>query len=102
MKIKKAILYDLYLIGKRKSRKSLVNKALEITGLLHRKNEKVSKLSPLEQILFSISRALLRRQSIIMISIPFSEIGLLESEQFNRYVQNIKEEFIPMTTLTIF
>lgn len=93
MTIKKAILYDLYLIGKRKSKKTLVNKALEITGLLHRKSEKVSKLTKLEQILFTISRALLRRQSIIMISIPLSEIGPLESEQFNRYVENIKEEF---------
>lgn len=93
MKIKKAILHDLYLVGKRKSKKTLINKALEITGLLHRKSEKVSKLTKLEQILFSISRALLRRQSIIMVSIPLSEIGPLKSEQFNRYVQNIKEEF---------
>ncbi|MFX1340755.1 MAG: hypothetical protein ACFFDK_19250, partial [Promethearchaeota archaeon] len=93
MKIKKAILHDLYLIGKRKSKKSLVHRALEITGLLHRKNEIISKLTLLEQILFSISRALLRRQSIIMVSIPFLEIGSLESEQFNRYIENIKQEF---------
>ncbi len=93
MKIKKAILYNLYLIGKRKSKKTLINKALEITGLLYRKNEKVANLTILEQILFSISRALLRRQSIIMVSIPLSEIGPLESEQFNRYVENIKQEF---------
>ena len=93
MKIKKAILYNLYLIGKRKSKKTLINKALEITGLLHRKNEKVVNLTILEQILFSISRALLRKQSIIMVSIPLSEIGPLESEQFNRYVENIKREF---------
>ncbi len=93
MKIKKALLHGLYLIGKRKSKKTIVNEALEITGLLHRKNENVSKLTTLEQILFSISRALLRRQSIIMVSIPLSEIGPLESEQFNRYIESIKEEF---------
>ncbi len=53
----------------------------------------MSELSKLEQILFSISRALLKLQSIILVSIPLSEIGPLESEQFNRYMQNIKEEF---------
>ena len=61
--------------------------------MLYRKNEKVSNLSKLEQILFLISKALLRRQNIIMVSLPPSEIGSLESEQFNRYIENIKQEF---------
>ncbi|TFG27918.1 MAG: hypothetical protein EU532_06460 [Promethearchaeota archaeon] len=93
MAIKKAITHNLYLMGKRKSKKKIVNNALESTGLLNRKNEIVSKLNQLDRLLFSISRALLRKQQIIMVSIPPGEIGRLESEQFNRYVEKIKRKF---------
>jgi ABC-type multidrug transport system ATPase subunit len=93
MPIKKAIIHDLYLIGKRKTKKKLVDNALESTGLLNRKNEKISKLNKLDRILFSISRALIRKQQIIMISISPGEIGRLESEQFNRYIEKIKRKF---------
>lgn len=93
MKIIKAITYKIRLIGKRKSKKELIHSALDATGLLHRKNEKISNLSTLERIQFSISRAIIRMQSIIMISLPQEEINRLQCEQFCRYVQKIKQEF---------
>ena len=93
MTIKKAITQDLYLIGKRKSKKMVLDKALESTGLLNRKNEKILKLNKLDRILFSISRELIRKQQMIMISISPGEIGRLESEQFSRYIEKIKRKF---------
>jgi len=93
LSIKNAINRNIYIRGKRKSRKKLLNNALEATGLLNRKHEKIAKLSKSARLLVSISRALLTKQKIILISIPLSEMGRLESEQFNRYVEKIKKKF---------
>ncbi|MFX0071557.1 MAG: hypothetical protein ACFFAO_10750, partial [Candidatus Hermodarchaeota archaeon] len=65
MKIKKALTYKFRIIGKRKNKKRLIKRALDVTGLLHRKNEKISQLSTLEHIQFSISRALLKMENIL-------------------------------------
>lgn len=91
--IHKAILHNVNIKGKRKSKKQLLNKALEATGLLNRKREKLFKLSKLDRILFTISRALLTLQQVIMISLPLTGLSRLEREQFNRYKQNIKQKF---------
>ncbi len=91
--IKKALLHNIYIIGKLKSKKRLLRNVLEATGLLNRKQEKIANLTKLERLLFSISRALVTLQKIIMVSIPISKLGRLESEQFNRYVDKIKRQF---------
>jgi len=74
-------------------RKQFIKKVLESTGLLNKKNKKFSELSPLEFLLFSITRALIQSPTIIMFSIPFGILGKLEYEKFNSYMDNIKENF---------
>jgi len=74
-------------------RKQFIKKVLESTGLLHKKNKKFSKLTPLEFLLFSITQALIQSPTIIMFSIPFDILGKLEYEKFNSYMDKIKENF---------
>ncbi len=73
--------------------KVYIKKVLESTGLLNKKNKKFSKLTPLEYLLFSITRALIQTPTIIMFSIPFGILGKLEYEKFNSYMDKIKENF---------
>jgi len=89
----KAITHNINIMGERKNRKIFVNKALEATGLLNRKNERLFKLSKLDRILYTISRALLTLQQVILIKLPLTGISRLEGEQFNRLIQNIKRKF---------
>ena len=91
--IQKAIGHNVNIMGKRKNKKILIKKALEVTGLLNRKNERLFKLSKLDRILFTISRALLTLQQVILIELPLTGISRLEGEQFNRLIQNIKRKF---------
>jgi len=74
-------------------RKTNIKKALEVTGLLLKKNKKCSELNHLDFLLFSIARALVRFPSIIMFFIPFEILDRLEYDKFNNYMQKIKEEF---------
>ena len=74
-------------------KKQFIKKVLESTGLLHKKNKKFSKLTPLEFLMFSITRALIQSPTIIMFSIPFGILGKLEYEKFNSYMDKIKENF---------
>lgn len=73
--------------------KGYIKKVLESTGLLNKKNKIFSKLTPLEFLLFSITRALIQTPTIIMFSIPFGILGKLEYEKFNSYMDKIKENF---------
>jgi len=73
--------------------KVYIKKVLESTGLLNKKNKKFSRLTPLEYLLFSITRALIQTPTIIMFSIPFGILGKLEYEKFNSYMDKIKENF---------
>ena len=91
--IHKAILHNIHIKGKRKNKNILLKKALEATGLLNRKREKLFKLSKLDRILFTISRALLTLQQVILIKLPLTGISRLEGEQINRLIQNIKRKF---------
>jgi ABC-type uncharacterized transport system ATPase subunit len=91
--ISKAIIHNINIMGERKNRKILVNKALEATGLLNRKREKLLNLSKLDRILFTISRALLTLQQVILIKLPLAGISRLEGEQFTRLLQNVKRKF---------
>lgn len=93
MSVNKALVHNLYIMGKRKSKKKLLTNVLGATGLLNRKNIKISDLSILEKTLFSIARALIRMKNVIMASIPPAIIGKLEYDQFNSYVEKIKTEF---------
>jgi ABC-2 type transport system ATP-binding protein len=93
MTTRKALLHNIYILGKRKSKKQLINRALETTGLLNRKKEKISNFSNLDKLLFSISRALVRKIGIIMIEFPNKDIGQQESETLSRCFERIKEEF---------
>jgi ABC-type multidrug transport system ATPase subunit len=74
-------------------RKQFIKTILESTGLLHKKNKKFSKLTPLEFLLFSITTALIKSPMIIMFSIPFGILGKLEYEKFNSYMDKIKQNF---------
>ena len=74
-------------------KKQFIKKVLESTGLLNKKNKKFSQLTPLEFLLFSITRALIQSPTIIMFSIPFGILGKLEYEKFNSYMNKIKENF---------
>ena len=74
-------------------KKQFISKVLESTGLLNKKNKKFSKLTPLEFLLFSITRALIQSPTIIMFSIPFGILGKLEYDKFNSYMDKIKENF---------
>ena len=91
--IHKAILHNIHIKGKRKKKNILLKKVLEATGLLNRKREKLFKLSKLDRILFTISRALLTLQQVILIKLPLTGISRLEGEQINRLIQNIKRKF---------
>lgn len=70
-----------------------IKRVLESTGLLNKKNKRFSRLTPLEFLLFSITRALIQTPTIIMFSIPFGILGKLEYEKFNSYMDKIKENF---------
>ena len=74
-------------------KKVYLKRVLESTGLLNKKNKRFSKLSTLEFLLFSITRALIQTPTIIMFSIPFGALGKLEYEKFNSYIDKIKENF---------
>ncbi len=74
-------------------KKEYIKHALEVTGLLNKKNKKFSEFTSLEFLLFSIGRALLQTPSIIMFSLPFGMLGRLEFEKFNNYMAKIKEDF---------
>ena len=70
-----------------------IKNALDVSGLLNKKNKRVSKLTQLEYLLFSIGRALLQSPSIIMFLIPFIILDRLEFEKFNNYMEKIKKQF---------
>ncbi|MFX1313018.1 MAG: hypothetical protein ACFFHD_10435 [Promethearchaeota archaeon] len=74
-------------------KRAYINSALEVTGLLNKKNKNFSKLTQLEFLLFSIGRALLQSPSIIMFLIPPIILDRLEYEKFNNYIDKIKKEF---------
>ena len=74
-------------------KKAYLKRVLESTGLLNKKNKRFSKLTPIEFLLFSITRALIQSPTIIMFSIPFGILGKLEYEKFNSYMDKIKEKF---------
>ena len=78
---------------KYKTKKNFVNSTLEITGLLNKKKEKLSNLTPVEKLIFSLSRALLKSAEIIMFTIPQDKFQKVKIEQFNRYMNNIKRRF---------
>ena len=73
--------------------KVIIDAALEVTGLLNRKNEKIKDLPTLDRILFSISRALLSNPNILLFSIPLKQYGRMEIEKFNSYLKRIKKIF---------
>jgi len=91
--IHKAILHNIHIKGRRKNKDILLKKALEATGLMNRRREKLFKLSKLDRILFTIARALLTLQQVILIKLPLTGISRLEGEQINRLIQNIKRKF---------
>ena len=74
-------------------KRQFIKKVLESTGLANKKKKKFSQLTPLEFLLFSITRALIQSPTIIMFSIPFGILGKLEYEKFNSYINKIKENF---------
>ncbi|MFX1408943.1 MAG: hypothetical protein ACFFA6_01215 [Promethearchaeota archaeon] len=74
-------------------KKIYIKNALEVTGLLHKKKKRISKLNQLEFLQFSIARALLQFPSIIMFFIPFKLLDRLEYDKFNNYMKKIKEKF---------
>ncbi len=73
--------------------KTYIKNALELTGLLHKKNKRCSELNHLDFLLFSIARSLVSFPSIIMFFIPYEILDRLEYDKFNNYMQNIKEKF---------
>ena len=75
------------------TKKGFINSALEATGLLNRKKVKVSKLSLIERLYLSISRALLRSPDIIMFSVPPGELERIQGENFNDFMNKIKKKF---------
>ena len=75
------------------NKKSFIDAALDVTGLLNRKSEKLKDLSTLDRILFSISRALLLYPNILLFSIPNEQYGRMEVEKFNSYMTRIKKIF---------
>ncbi|MFX1567607.1 MAG: hypothetical protein ACFFCV_04475 [Promethearchaeota archaeon] len=89
------IMGDLFLAAPmRISRtKSYIKKALEVTGLLNKKNKVYSKLTQLEIVLFSIAKTLIQFPTIIMFLIPNEILNRLEYEKFNSYIEKIKKEF---------
>ncbi|MFX1310605.1 MAG: hypothetical protein ACFE8C_12965, partial [Promethearchaeota archaeon] len=78
---------------KYKTKKGFINYALEATGLLNRKKVKVSKLSTIERLYLSISRALLKFPDIIMFSVPPGELERIQGENFNDFMNRIKKKF---------
>ncbi|MFX0134994.1 MAG: hypothetical protein ACFFDN_15240 [Candidatus Hodarchaeota archaeon] len=78
---------------KYKTKKGFINSALEVTGLLNRKKEKVSKLSNIDRLLLSISRELLKSPDIIMFSVPPGELERVQGENFNDFMNKIKKKF---------
>ncbi len=100
LKVKSAVEYDVIskkIIPKLLKRfgwtSDLTKKALEVTGLLNKKNAKLSELSALDFLLLSIGRALLQSPNVIMFSVPFNVLNRLDFEKFNSYMDLIKRQF---------
>jgi ABC-type multidrug transport system ATPase subunit len=70
-----------------------IRNALDVTGLLSKKNKKFSELSPLEFLMFTIARALIQDPTLIMFIIPLGILGRLEFEKFNNYINRIKQKY---------
>ncbi|MHA1488699.1 MAG: hypothetical protein ACTSRI_03475 [Promethearchaeota archaeon] len=83
----------IFIAPKINKKKFFVETALEVTGLLNKKDLKFSALTPLDFLLFSIARALLQSPTIIMFSIPSGLLGHLQYEIFNNYINKIKKKF---------
>ncbi|MFX0142374.1 MAG: hypothetical protein ACFFDN_52525, partial [Candidatus Hodarchaeota archaeon] len=66
---------------------------LNATGLYNKKKKKLSELSNLDRIIFSISKALLQSATIIMVSIPSDFLGRLHIDIFNDFIRKIKNLF---------
>ena len=73
--------------------KKFINKALEVTGLLNKKNKRFNEFTHLEFFQFSIARTLLQSPKIIMFSIPPDLLGKLDFDKFNNYINSIKKKF---------
>lgn len=100
MKVKRAIEYDiptkniLHKILKRFGwLDDFTKNALEVTGLLNKKNAKLSQLNALDFLLLSIGRAILQSPTLIMFSVPFNVLDRLDYEKFNNYMDLIKQKF---------
>ena len=76
-----------------KEKKDFIDFVLEITGLKHKKDKKVSELTSLEYLLFSISRTLLQMPHLIIFRIPSTYLNRLEYDKFNEYIKKIKKMF---------
>jgi ABC-type multidrug transport system ATPase subunit len=66
---------------------------MEVTGLINKKNAKLSQLNALDFLLLSIGRAILQSPILIMFSVPFNVLNRLDYEKFNSYIDLIKQKF---------
>ncbi len=80
-------------ISRWRNKKNFIEEALQVSGLVNKKKEKISRLSPLYRLLFSISRALLKSPNIIMFSLPSRRFDRLEFSNFQNYLDKIKKMF---------
>ncbi|MBN1800296.1 MAG: hypothetical protein JW891_02260 [Candidatus Lokiarchaeota archaeon] len=86
-------IWTVYEARRRRSKKDYISKILKLTSLYDRKNEKIKKLSKLEQILFQISNALLQKPFLILLSLSSTYLGRLEIEKLNKSISNIERKF---------
>ncbi|MBY8982961.1 MAG: hypothetical protein KGD57_08435 [Candidatus Lokiarchaeota archaeon] len=91
--LKNPISKGFSILQKINKNREFTEKVLEVTGLLGKKNFKVSELKSLDLLLLSIARALIQSPKIIMFSIPQGLLSRLEYERLNKYLEIIKKKF---------
>ncbi|TFF99515.1 MAG: hypothetical protein EU541_04720 [Promethearchaeota archaeon] len=74
-------------------RQEFIEKILEFTGLIYKKNEIVEQLSSSDFLRFQIARALVRSPDIILFSIPPRVFNRIEFRKFKKQLKKIKREW---------
>ncbi|MFW9825863.1 MAG: hypothetical protein ACFFE4_23190, partial [Candidatus Thorarchaeota archaeon] len=79
--------------SKIQSIKSYSREVFESLGLLNKMNLRISELSGLDRLLFSIGRSLLQSPIILMILFRVSDLAKTDLERFSQYINKIKQKY---------
>jgi ABC-type multidrug transport system ATPase subunit len=80
-------------INQYRERREFINKILDMTGLVYKKNTTVEQLNPSDFLRFQIARALVRSPDIILFSIPPGVFNRIEFKKFKKQLEKVKREW---------